>query len=343
MTENTIEISVNGKWTKVPALQAGGKTILVRGSAVKLATIHDEDWAETALEDPEQCVHQLKQQKSGWRADLFTFAQKLPATQPKYAYPMEWDSIAVARTSNFKTWWESLPQETRKNVRRSQKRGVVVSVRPFGDEVIRDLVELNNESPMRQGRPNNHYGKTFEQVKKDYSSFLDRSDLICAYVGEEMVGLVKIVYRGEIASVLQCLAKGSHYDKRPSNAMLAKAVELCEARGIAQLTYGFFHHGNKRDNPLLEFKIRNGFEEVLVPRYYVPLTAWGSLARGLNLHRGMLGILPHSVIAFGVSARSRWYNFKQSKRRCSSIAERPNCDRQTERSNPPAGSNLQDV
>lgn len=344
MTENTIEISVNGKWTKVPALEVSGKTILVRGTWLKVAAVHDEDWADTELQDPELCVRQLKEERSsGLRADLFTFAQKLPATQPNYDYPMEWDSLAVARTTSFKQWWESLPQETRKNVRRSQKRGVQVSVVPFGDEIIRDLVELNNESPMRQGRPNNHYGKTFDQAKKDYSSFLDRSDLIGAYVGDELIGLVKIIYRGQIASVLQCLSKGSHYDKRPSNAMLAKAVELCEARGISHLTYGMFRHGNKRDNPLLEFKIRNGFEEMLVPRFYVSLTAWGAFCQRTNLHRGLLGILPHQVITMGIRARSRWYNFKQPKSRCSSIAERPNCDRQTERSNPPAGSNLQDV
>jgi len=58
-------------------------------------------------------------------------------------------------------WWDKLPQETRKNVRRSQKRGVLVTVKEFGDDLIRGLMELNNDSPERQGRPNTHHGKTF--------------------------------------------------------------------------------------------------------------------------------------------------------------------------------------
>ena len=53
----------------------------------------------------------------------------------------------------------------------------------------------------------------------------------------------------------------SHQDSRPTNALLAKAVELCEAKGVSCLIYGQFNYGNKRDNPLREFKIRCGFTE----------------------------------------------------------------------------------
>lgn len=341
MTDKTIEISVRGKWTRVPALEVSGKTLFVKGRWIKVAAIHDEEWLETELEDPEACVEKLKQQRSnGLRADIFTFAQKLPAIEPRYNYPMNLESLAVARTANFKEWWEKLPQETRKNVRRSQKRGVVVTVREFSDDMVREIVQLNNDSPVRQGRPNNHYGKSFDQVKKDYSSFLDRSDLIGAYLGEELIGLVKVVYRGQIASILQCLPNARHSDKRPANALIAKTVELCEAKGISHLTYGLFHYGNKGDSPLLEFKIRNGFEEMLAPRFYAPLTAWGAFCISSKLHQGLLGIVPPSVISLGIGARAKWYDFVSRRRmsRCSSIAERPNCDRQTECSNPPAGS-----
>lgn len=310
MPDNSIEVSVRGKWVRVPALEFGGHQIIVNGRWIRVASVHDEPWLEGELENPDACVKRLKERPlPGLRADIFTFGQKIPATTPKYSFPMEWDSLAVARTSSFKDWWEKLPQETRKNVRRAQKRGVVLEVKEFGDDVIRGLVELNNDSPMRQGRPNRHYGKTFDQVRRDYSSFLDRSDLICAFLGEELIGLVKVVYRGEVASILQCLPKSSHFDKRPANALIAKAVELCESKGRTYLTYGNFRYGNKRDNPLLEFKIRNGFEEVLIPRYYVPLTKWGELCTGSKLYRGLLGILPHELISLGVQARAKWYDF----------------------------------
>ena len=340
MAVETIEVSANGKWVRVPALEIRGRYITVKGGWVKTAVIHDEWWLESELEDPETCVKQLRAQRShGLRADLFTFSQKMPGSTPKYSYTTELESVAAARTANFKEWWEKLPQETRKNVRRSQKRGVVIRVVEFGDELIEGIAGINNESPMRQGVPNAHYGKSLEQVKKDHESFLDRSDFICAYFENEMIGYMKVVYKGDVAALLNLAAKTSHSDKRPANALIATAAERCAARGVLYLTYGLFNYGNKRDSPLREFKSRNGFEEVLTSRYYVPLTSWGTLSMKLGLHCGILGILPHSLITFGVDARAKWYNFKQSLSRCSSMLERPNCIRQTERSNPPAGSN----
>jgi hypothetical protein len=334
------EISVKGDWVKVRAMQVNRTTIIVRGNWLKIAYVHDEAWLETEVEDPKLCIRRLKEKTPhGLRADIFTFAQKLPQTTPKYSYPVEWESTAAIPLTSFQEWWEKLPQETRKNVRRSQKRGVVIRVNNFDDAVIRGIVEVNNDSPVRQGRRFTHYGKTFDQVKKDHSSFLDRSDFICAYSGEEFIGFLKIVYRGEIASILQLLAKAKHYDGRPSNAMIAKAVELCAAKKISYITYGLFNYGNKRDSSVVDFKTRNGFQEILAPRYFVPLTRWGMLATRLKLHRGLHGILPNSAITLGVNVRLKWYNFKQFLSRCSSVSERPNRIRQTERSIPPAGSN----
>ena len=311
MTENVNEIYVKGKWIRVPALDVDGKTIALRGKWLKMAVVRSEEWLETELENPERCIEELKRQRpNGGCADIFTFTQKLPATQPKYRYPMEWDSVAAIHLVTFKQWWEKLPQATRKNVRRAEKRGVVVTVRGFDDALVRGLADLNNDSPIRQGERNVQYGKSFDQIKKDYSSFLDRSDLICAYFGAELIGFMKVVYRGEVASILNFIPRASHDEKRPANAMIAKAVELCAAKGVSYLTYGLFNYGNKHDSPLREFKIRNGFGEILVPRFYVPLTKWGAFCMKFKLHRGLLGILPHRVITLGVAARAKWNNVK---------------------------------
>ena len=62
--------------------------------------------------------------------------------------------------------------------------------------------------------------------------------------------------------------------------------------------------------PLREFKIRNGFKEILAPRYYVPLTMKGAMSVRLKLHRGLLGLLPHSVITFLVNTRAKLQAFK---------------------------------
>jgi hypothetical protein len=308
---NSTEISIRGEWVRVPSVAIGGKTVVITGRWVKVASVRSEDWLETELEDPENCVKELiRRRETGLRADVFTFAQKPPSATCRYAYPMDPDSIAVAYVPTFREWWEGLPQETRKNVRRAQKRGVEVTVRHFTDELVRGIVEINNESLVRQGRHFPHFGKSFEEVKKDYSSFVDRSDFICANHGTELIGILKVVYRRDIASILQLLVKLGHQDKRPANALLAKAMEICVNKGISYVTYGRFKYGNKGENSLTEFKIRHGFREVLVPRYYVPLTARGAAWRRLRLYRGLMGILPSGIIRVGLKSRLVWNHFR---------------------------------
>jgi hypothetical protein len=315
MQPGSIEISVKGKWVRVPALEIDEKTIVVRGTWIKVARIHDEWWMESEIEDAGVLVDALKQQGShGLHADIFTFTQKVPGSPVRYNYLTELESVAAIRISNSEDWWKSLPQETRKNVRRSQKRGVTTSIRVFDDDLIKGIIEVNNDSPMRQGQANAYYGQSLDQARKDYSGLLDRSEFICANVENEMIGFLKLVYKGEVAAILNLTVKVSHNDKRPANALIAKAVELCEKRGASYLTYGLFNYANKGDNPLREFKIRNGFKEVLTPRYYVPLTMWGIIAIKLGFHRGLLGILPHNLITVGLNLRTRWYSLKRSSK-----------------------------
>ena len=325
MVAESLEISIKGQWTTVPALDVGGRKVVVGGRWVKVAVIHDDDWLEGEIEDPEQCLKIIRECHSdGLAADLFTFAQKLPSIHPKYSYPMEWDSVAAIQLTSFTDWWEkSLPQESRKNARRAVKRGVVVEVRALDDALIGGIVELNNDSPIRQGVPFAYYGKPFDQVSKDYSSFVDRSDFICAYFGEELVGLIKIVYSGKVGAIMQLLTKSSHYDKRPANALLVKAVERCLERGVSYLMYGQYRYGNKRKSSLIEFKDRNGFKEILIPRYYVPLTIKGRVCLRMNLHRDLVGILPEGAIRVVANLRTKWYDLKLSASRCSSMLERP--------------------
>jgi hypothetical protein len=308
----TVEISVKGRWIKTPAIKIGRHAVIARGGVLKIAAIQDEAWMDTDIESPEVFIDALKGPSGkGLRADIFTFGQRVPGTLPRFPYAVEWDSTAAICLKSFKEWWEGLPQEARKNVRRSAKRGVTVVVEPFDDELVRKIAEVHNESPLRQGRPNVYYGRTLEESRKDHAAFVERSDFICAYVGIELIGFLKLVYRGNVASILNLVTKSIHYDKRPANVLIAKAVELAEAKAVTHITYGMFNYGNKRDNPLREFKVRNGFAEVLTPRFYVPLTAWGRICMKAGLHRGLHGILPHSVIVWGVKARSRWYALKQ--------------------------------
>ena len=120
-------------------------------------------------------------------------------------------------------------------------------------------------------------------MKKENSTYPERNGFLRAYYEEELVGFTRLIYVDGMASIIQVLSKMKHFDKRPQNAMIAKAVEICEQNGFSHLTYCNYVY-NDPDSSLTEFKRRNGFEQVLVPRYYVPLTQraksplkWGSI------------------------------------------------------------------
>lgn len=311
----TVEVARKGVWGVAPALQLGTERVVLEGGYLKLASVHEEEWTPGEVEQPEAWIRALRHERVGGAyADIFTFSQKLPNTERKFAYPVEWSSVA-AISGGYRAWWDGLPQEARKNVRRAQKRGVTLCVKEkLDDDLVRGIMGVNNDSPSRQGREFAHFGKSFEQVWKDQSSFVDRSAFLCAYLGEELIGFIKLVRCGASAAILQILPKASHQDKRPANALIARAVQLCDEEGIPYLVYGLLNYGNKRQGSLREFKLRTGFREILVPRYYAPLTAKGAVAVRLGLHRGAIGILPPRAIAVGVALRARWYNLKQNFR-----------------------------
>jgi hypothetical protein len=299
-------VSIKGKITKVPCVQVGDKTVVVTGKWLRTAAVMDEPLVEGRIvEDPAAFVEILK--KSVARADIFSFAQKLPEVTPKYEYKFEWDNLAAIRITTYNEWWEKLPQEARKNVRRAGKRGVVVKVVPFDDELVKGIQGIYDETPVRQGRRFWHFGKDFETVKRENGTYLDRSVFIGAYVGEELIGFIKIVFVDRNATIIQIIAKNAHQDKRPMNALLASAVEECAGRGMAFFLYGKYVYGKKETSLMTEFKRRNGFEEIKFPRYFVPLTLRGQLALKTGLHLGVRNLIPMPVINLLLNMRSQLY------------------------------------
>jgi hypothetical protein len=61
----------------------------------------------------------------------------------------------------------------------------------------------------------------------------------------------------------------------------------------------------------VEFKRRNGFEQLNFPRYYVPLTLKGKIFVALRLYRGVVGLLPGPVLNLLLKIRDRIYARKQ--------------------------------
>ena len=306
MSLKQVEIRVAGKNTPVPAADVCGRTVIARPGRIKTASILDDIVAPGELvPDPAAFVAALKQ--SGLKADVLTFFQRPPDVTPKFDHHFEWDNYAAVNTTNFDAWWEKLPQEARKNTRRSAKRGVVVKAVPYDDALAQGIHKLCNESPMRQGKPFWHYGKDFETVKREHGTFLERSEFIGAYFQDELIGFIKIVYVDRVAFILHILAFNSHYDKRPLNALITKAVEICAQKGAGYFVYDKYVYGNKKDSSLVEFKRRNGFEQINFPRYYIPLTLKGKIYVRLRLYRGAVGLIPGPVLNLLLKARDKFY------------------------------------
>jgi hypothetical protein len=312
MKTQQAEIRIAGKTLYVPSAEICGRTVVVTGNWLRLAAVKDEDLVEgEVVQDPLLFLDKMRE--SNVRADVLTFAQKIPETVPKYAYHFQWDNWAVVPITTFDDWWEKrLPQESRKNVRRAAKRGVTVKGVQFDDEFVKGIQRIYNESPIRQGRRFWHFGKDFDTVKRESATYLDRSELLGAYFNGELIGFIKIVYVDQIATIIHILSKNEHQDKRPINAMLAKAVEVCEKKGSSFLLYGQYIYDGNENSALTEFKRRNGFEEIKFPRYFLPLSARGRLAIQLGLHKGLKQLLPPTAVSLLRRLRSQLYQRRYS-------------------------------
>jgi hypothetical protein len=188
---------------------------------------------------------------------------------------------------------------------------VDVRVVDANDDLVNGIMTIFNEIPVRQGKKFWHYGKGFETVKKEILlADMDRSDFIGAFYEKHLIGFIKLIYTKEYASFAQILSMIKYRDMSPTNALVAKAVEICAARKIPYLVYGNYDYGKTKGHPLSEFKRRNGFNRIDVPRYYIPLTIKGKIALKFNLHHGILRIIPEKLKVRLKNMRKHFYTRK---------------------------------
>ncbi|MFZ0523437.1 MAG: hypothetical protein WAN14_02190 [Candidatus Acidiferrales bacterium] len=286
-----------------------GRDIMVHGRVFRIGRLDGDKYK--FLDDPEPVLAELR--KSDTRVDLFTFMQKLPETTPKHSYPMEWDNLAVLPVSTFDNWWtETIGFKARNKAKQAAKKGVMVKEVPFDDTLARGIWEIYNESPVRQGRRFPHYGKTFENIRQMSSTFLDTSVFIGAYLDEKLIGFIKLTAddTGTQAGMMHIVSMIQHRDKAPTNALVAQAVRSCADRGISHLVYSNFAYGKKERSSLSDFKERNGFQRINLPRYYVPLTSLGSAAFRMGMHHKFIDRLPEPLLAKARDFRYNWYKFR---------------------------------
>jgi hypothetical protein len=284
----------------------GETEVKVQGMLLRFARIEGDKYE--FLDDPQQLIEQLR--RCGRRVDLFTFMQRITEPEPKYCYPMEWDNLAAVPISTFDHWWtRQVDAKTRNMVRKAEKKGVEIREAPFDDDFVRGISQIYNETPVRQGRHFRHYGKSIEDVRKEEGTFRDRSVFLGAFFERRMIGFVKLVSDSTAtqAGLMNILSMIKHRDKAPTNALLAEAVRSCALRRIPYLVYSNFAYGKKQTDSLSDFKKSNGFRQVDLPRYYVPLTPLGWLALRLRLHQRWIDRLPEPIVARARELRSLWY------------------------------------
>jgi len=292
-----------------PSLVVCEREIKIQGRFLRIARIEGDGYR--FLADPEPVIAGL--QNSGRLIDLFTFTQGLPETTPTYNYPMEWDNVAALRITSFDHWWNDiLGFKARNKAKQARKRGVEVREVSFGDQLIDGIWHIYNESPIRQGKRFPHYGMSRERVREHAGTFLDCSTFLSAFFGETLIGFAKLTMgeTGTQAGLMHILSLAKYRPMAPTNALIAEAVRCCATRQIAYLIYSSFSYGNKQRDSLSDFKERNGFQRVEIPRYYVPLTRYGELAFRMGMHRKLIDCLPEALISRIRSLRAAWYNVR---------------------------------
>jgi hypothetical protein len=290
-----------GRAVTVRALQMDNKRLVVQGRCLTVARLKDE-WYED-IGDPEMIIKDLRNSK--FRPDLFTFWQRLPDTVPLYSYYSEAEALSAIPLKDFQHWWEKqISSDTRKKAKRSAKRGVEIRVVTLDDAFIRGVMGVFNENPVRRGKRFWHYGKDVETLKKGLSRDLERSQFIGAYDGENLVGFVKLVYaEGRFANPGLIVSKLEARKKYVDNALIAKSVELCCQDRIPFLTYTNWRRGSHA-----EFLVRNGFQKITVPRYWIALTPKGKIALKLGWHRDVRSYIPDELLAALLKLRSAFYS-----------------------------------
>lgn len=272
----------------------------VEGRLLKTARLNDEHYV--AASDPPSLIAGLKRRVD---ADIFTFVQELHDRDVHFDHRLTWDEMAVLRLTTYANWLKQIKCKPRNCLRKSVKRGVETRTIDFTDELLRGIMDIHNDTPVRQGKRNWHYGKDFETIKREHGTFLDRSEFIGAFVEEELIGFAKVTHGQHCSIVMNIVAKVEQRDKAPMNALIAKAVELVAARNIGLLNWGAWGRRGFRRG-LKEFKVAHGFECLAVPRYHVPLTVKGELCMKLGLHRELKERLPEAWIVELKKARATW-------------------------------------
>jgi hypothetical protein len=298
-------VRVKGVPLKRDAVLVKDQAFLVSGGFIKTASLGqvNEEWLED-IEEPEEVIQALK--AAPLKVDILRFWQRIPEIEAKYNYYKEWRDVAAIPITDYKDWFErKIVPQARNKIRKTQKFGVVIQETKLSDNLVRGIMGIFNQSPVRRGKRFWHYGKDFETVKKEMSLELSDSIFVTAYYGNELIGFIKLLLADRYAMIVLILDKTVHRNKAPMNGMIAKAVEICDQRKIPYIVYTVWRRGEHG-----KFQESIGFERIPVPEYFVPVTPKGAIALRLGLHKGLRGLIPGRMMVWLLALRANWYSFR---------------------------------
>jgi glutaminyl-tRNA synthetase len=302
------QVVVKGQCLEIDAVRINNVLFSVSGRVIRIARVWGEYYNDVG--DSELIIQALKTVTP--RVDLLTFIQRPPHTRPQHSYHLEWEGIAALPLNTFDYWWNhQIAKEARRKIEKATEAGVEIRHVPFDDDLVRGIVKIYNEIPIKRGKRNWHYGSDFATVKAGLGSELDRSEFIAAYFEGELIGFVKLLYAGSLASPVVNLSLVAHRDKMTNSALMAEVVRSSLRNKIPFVFYGVW---KTRRYGMREFLESNGFKQVDVPRFYVPLTIRGEACLRLGMHKGLQGLLPERVILFLLAVRSKWYAIRHTRK-----------------------------
>lgn len=167
------------------------------------------------------------------------------------------------------------------------------------DDIIKNIERMYSQCQTKQGVHFKHYGAKFEQIKHNIQkSTVDwcPSDFVCAFHQGKMVGFLRLFYPKDTAYIGALFSMESYFASAPNNALISKAVALACERRRKYLVYTKMHSSREAaEDELRDFKMTNGFHEMIVTRYYVALSRKGRLVLFLKLQHGIKEMLPQRL------------------------------------------------
>lgn len=256
---------------------------------VSVKVAHDSKEYEKNIPITDQYLEKMRVRE----IDVFTFLERkwcCPMLNPPSTWTKMEDNVGLLEIKDYDSWRSNVGKKTRNMVRRAEKSGIEVRLTAPDEKFIEGVWKIYNETPIRQERAFSHFGQSLQSVA--WNIHVDpNSTFIGAFLGGELVGFIQIVIGDSIAIISQILSMQKHWDKAVNNALIAKAVEVCAAKGEKWLMYGRI--GN---HPSLDrFKESNGFSKFPITRYFIPITGRGRIAIRLGFHRGFKDTLPQSI------------------------------------------------